>query len=231
MSSFLRSLAPFAFGACGAALIIGSGAVLAQSAPAETTTATAPRPPMRGPMGDMARADANGDGTLTRAEATAAAESAFARMDANRDGRLTEADRTAAGADHSAAMFARLDSNSDGSISRSEWDAGHSAMAGRMAAAGDGEGPGGRHARHGRRGGRGMGGPEAMMRRADANGDQAVDRSEFVAGALRRFDRQDANSDGSVTADERRAGRRGGRGMGGGEGMFPPPPPPAGDAD
>ena len=79
----------------------------------------------------------------------------------------------------------------------------------------------------------------AMHRLAgmDANGDRAITRDEFVAGALRRFDAADANHDGKVTPEERRAamkarmqemrGRMKGMDMGGMEGgaMTPPPSP------
>lgn len=44
----------------------------------------------------MQRLDIDGDGTLTRAEAVAAATSRFDRLDANRDGTLTREERQAA---------------------------------------------------------------------------------------------------------------------------------------
>jgi hypothetical protein len=42
----------------------------------------------RGPMGPFARADANGDGVVTRAEWIAAANARFDRLDTNKDGKL-----------------------------------------------------------------------------------------------------------------------------------------------
>jgi hypothetical protein len=42
----------------------------------------------RGPMGPFARADANGDGVVTRAEWVAAANARFDRLDTNKDGKL-----------------------------------------------------------------------------------------------------------------------------------------------
>lgn len=42
----------------------------------------------RGPMGPFARADANADGTITRAEWVAAANARFDKLDANKDGKL-----------------------------------------------------------------------------------------------------------------------------------------------
>jgi len=42
----------------------------------------------KGPMGPFARADANGDGTITRAEWVAAANARFDQFDTNKDGKL-----------------------------------------------------------------------------------------------------------------------------------------------
>ena len=60
-------------------------AVLAQTEAAAPPPPPAMAPPARGLM----RADANGDGVVTRAEFLADAAARFDRMDANRDGRLT----------------------------------------------------------------------------------------------------------------------------------------------
>ena len=60
--------------------------------------------------------------------------------------------------------------------------------------------------RHGREGGRG--GPMDMMARADSNGDKAISQSEFRAAAAARFAKADANKDGRITPDERKAGRK-----------------------
>src|SRR3546814_7484322 len=54
---------------------------------------------------------------------------------------------------------------------------------------------------HGMRGGHGM------MMKADTNGDKAISQTEFQTAALARFDAQDANKDGQVTAAERKAAR------------------------
>lgn len=196
---------------------LGTGVAIAQTPP--------PRPDRTAPT--------------TRAEAQSRAEAMFARMDVNRDGRLTPEDRAAGETARHSETFASVDTNSDGNISRAEWDAHHATGHGaggrhggpggdEMAQGGRGEGRGMR----GRRGGRGGRGGDMMMRRADTNNDQAVDRAEFVASALQRFDRGDANRDGTLTAAERDAARaemRGrGRGRGPmGDGDMPPPPPPA----
>ena len=51
-------------------------------------------PPPRGPGGAMMRADANGDGIVTRAEALAEAGTRFDRMDANHDGKIDQSELT-----------------------------------------------------------------------------------------------------------------------------------------
>lgn len=68
-----------------------------------------------------------------------------------------------------------------------------------------------------------------MLARLDTNGDGFVDRAEFRAQAMRRFDRMDANKDGKLDPAERQAARdamgmRGDRGPGAGGDMPPPPP-------
>lgn len=68
---------PFSAG-IAAFVLTSAGIALAQAAP------TSP-PPARGHM----RADANGDGVVTRAEFLAQAGARFDRMDANHDGKLT----------------------------------------------------------------------------------------------------------------------------------------------
>ncbi|MGB7412084.1 MAG: hypothetical protein WA910_13130 [Sphingopyxis granuli] len=164
--------------------------------------------------GPRAMGDADGNGVLTRAEAQAHAAQMFAKLDANGDGKLDAADRAAARAAMQAKMFERLDANKDGSISKAEWDqraAERQAKRGerkekRAAAAGEArEGPRAMRGHHGKRGGHGMRG--GMMMKADTNGDKAISRAEFETAALARFDRLDANKDGQVTAEERKAQR------------------------
>tara|TARA_Y100000815_G_C13046157_1_gene388768 strand:+ start:98 stop:328 length:231 start_codon:yes stop_codon:yes gene_type:complete len=46
-----------------------------------------------------------------------------------------------------------------------------------------------------------------MMAKADTNGDGRLTLQEFQAHALARFDRADADSDGTVTQAERKAAR------------------------
>lgn len=191
-------------------------------------------PVLAAPGGDRNMGDANKDGVLTRAEAEAHAKAMFVKLDVNKDGKLDQADRAARHAERRAQMFDRLDANKDGSISKAEWDQADAARQAKRAewkakrgerAGAPGEG-GERHAMRGHHGGKrgghgGHGGPGGWMK-ADANGDKAISQAEFVAGALARFDRMDANKDGKVTVEERQAMRQAMRDKRGA-----PPAPPA----
>lgn len=175
-----------------AAVVIISGAALAQ---------TAPQPPAETPATQTARPEMTRDAVAGRATAM------FTRLDANADGRIDAADREQRSGDRAGARFDRFDSNSDGAISREEF-----AAAGAMR--GDRGGPG---MARGMRGNGGHG--RAMLARADADSDGAVTRAEFDAAMLARFDAADANSDGTVSREERRAARmEAGRAEGRGEG-------------
>lgn len=197
-----------------------------------------------GPRGGglMMMADANKDGSLTKAELTAALEARFARMDVDRDGKLTQADRDAMRQQRLDERFAALDTDKNGQISKAEFTAGHQARMDRRDEAGKPGGPdarpdagpdGGRHfggrAHRGPGHGMGPGGPGGFGGRGDADKDGAVTKAEFMAGPLAMFDKADTNKDGTVTADEMKAARqamraewKGDRGDRGG-----PPPPPA----
>lgn len=156
-----------------------STAALALSGAAVAQTTTAERP---------ARA---GKPDMTRAEAQAKAEAAFARMDANKDGTLNQADRAA----RHAAMFERMDTDKNGSISRAEFDAMHAKRADQAGEA---------HAGH-RMMRKGPGGQHGMMGGRMGAGGQPITRQAFVDRALTMFDRADANRDGIVTQAERKA--------------------------
>lgn len=161
-----------------------------------------------------AKADTDGNGTLTRAEAQAHATQRFAKMDFNKDGKVDAADRTAKRAEMQAKKFATLDADGNGSISQAEWNnkgaeraAKRAERVAKRAEAGE-VGEGKRHAMrgHGKRGGHhAMHG--GMMAKADTNGDKAISQAEFQTAALARFDAADANKDGQVTAEERKAQR------------------------
>ncbi|MFA7587124.1 MAG: EF-hand domain-containing protein [Novosphingobium sp.] len=148
-------------------------------------------------------------GPITRAEAQTHATEMFTRMDANKDGKIDQADRAA----RQAAMFDRIDTDKDGQISRAEFTAHHQQMGGEHRMGGK---AGGEHRMgHGRMGhgkmdhgqmGHGRMDQGGMMHRmADTNGDGAISQAEFTTAALQRFDRADANKDGIVTVEERRA--------------------------
>lgn len=127
----------------------------------------------------LVAADANGDGRVTAAEMRAAAE--------------------AGRAERTAARFDRLDADRDGVISRAEFEAAPAMRGGR-------KGPSARHM-----GPRAHGEPARAerMHRDRAHGERPdVVIAEARTRAAATFARLDANSDGVVTAEERRAGAR-----------------------
>ncbi|MBB4615861.1 EF-hand domain-containing protein [Novosphingobium taihuense] len=171
--------------------------------------------------------DADGDKTITWAEAKAKSDEMWTKLDVNKDGKLDQADKSAKWAE----KFAVIDTDKNGSISQAEFIAHHQQMKGHEGQAGERKG---RHGRgHGGMRGMMMGGHMAMM--ADANKDGTVTRAEFDAGVKAHFDMADANKDGKITPEERRAsmkammGKMKGPHAGhmGAMGDGPPPPPPA----
>ena len=111
------------------------------------------------------------------------------RQDANHDGVSTRAEAIA----QADARFAQMDTDHDGRITTGEMRAYREALHDRMVASGRDvpvPPPGGR--KH-----------DGMGRRMDPNGDGSVTRDEFEARALKRFDRMDANHDGTIDATER----------------------------
>ena len=168
------------------------------------------------------------DAEITRQQVIDRVDRAFARMDADHDGRFTREEARAAGeqrrAEMQGRMFDRLDANHDGNISRDEFAQAHAMRGGP-----DGPGgPGGRHRRMMMRMGPppgGPGGPDGPemgppppggpdgargpgMRGGRMFGEQGfITREQMRERALARFDRADANHDGTLTAAERRAAR------------------------
>lgn len=173
----------------GAALIATAGVALAQTAPDAT-----------------ARADRNAD--LTRQQVIERADQRFARLDLNRDGRFTPEEgrqlaeqRRTQRADR---MFERLDLNRDGSITREEMGQARAQRAEQRAERGG-------RGHHGRRFMRGHGPRShfAMRSRERMFGEQGfVTAEQMRTRALERFDRMDANRDGTLTAAERRDARQ-----------------------
>jgi len=142
------------------------------------------------------------DKSVTRTELIAQVDARFAKMDVDKDGKLTPADRAAMHKARADARFAALDADKNGQISRAEFDAPGARRGGPDGERGPGKmGRGGKHhgMGHGGHGGPGMGrgGPEGP--KVD------VTLEQFRAEALTRFDKQDANKDGTVTPAERKA--------------------------
>jgi hypothetical protein len=93
---------------------------VAQQAPTDAPIANgqpARQPGTAGGMAGMMRADTNGDGRISRAEADAQASQRFDRMDLNHDGFLTTDEMQGPGA----RMMGRADADHDGKLSRSEF--------------------------------------------------------------------------------------------------------------
>jgi len=123
---------------------------------------------------------------LAAAPAAAAQDSRFARADTDRNGVLSRAEVERALPGY-AARFNDIDRNRDGSLSPDELRAW---QAGRKSADRKGEGGFGEH-----------------FRRADADGDGVLSRSEADKALPRigaKFDRIDANHDGKLSEDELR---------------------------
>lgn len=138
--------------------------------------------------------DANKDGTITRAEATAAAEKRFAEMDADRNGVISQAERDAMHEKMRDEHFKRMDTDGNGQLSLSEFRAAHDRMRSAM-----GDGDMGKH-RHDR----GMG----MMGKGMDRMQGDISKEQFLARPLAMFDRMDANKDGRITAEERDAAHK-----------------------
>jgi len=168
--------------------LTGLGAI-ALAAVAGVATAQVAPAPMR----------ADPDRQITRADFVDVRVARLTALDANSDGTVSVEERAVAmqarRAQRANARFAKLDANSDGAISRAEFDAGHAARPDR--------GP--RADRAGHRGGprhamRGPGRPEAKGRE---RGPVVI--SDVAAKLGERFDKMDANRNGVISAEERRA--------------------------
>ncbi|WP_372706232.1 EF-hand domain-containing protein [Brevundimonas sp.] len=139
------------------------------------------------------RADADADGRLNQAEFVASSVQRLSTADANRDGTVAPGEMRSAArtrmADRADGRFERLDGDDDGMISRAEFDASRAARA-----------QGGPRANNeGRRGQR----DERLPVRMDARAPVVI--AEARTKAEQAFARMDANGDGFVVAEERRA--------------------------
>ncbi|MBV8687457.1 MAG: EF-hand domain-containing protein [Alphaproteobacteria bacterium] len=176
--------------------IVLAGAALAALAPLPASS----QPPFPGRAPDRA---------VTRAEIEARVQARFAQADADHDGFVTRDEVQARGAARAdrfegrrgqgrEALFARLDADRDGVLSREEFDAPRGSLRG-----------GARRERAPGAMMRGGGGFRARIFAAlDGDGDGRVSLREAQSRALRLFERADANRDGTVTPDERRAARQ-----------------------
>ena len=145
---------------------------------------------------DGPRPDPNAD--VTRQQVIERTDQRFSRLDLDSDGRATAEEARQAHeqrrAERAGRMFERLDANSDGSISRAEFDQARAERVERRAE---------------RRPGRGMHGAGHGMHATRAFGEQGfITREQMRERALARFDRVDANRDGTLTAEERRQARQ-----------------------
>ncbi|MGZ8312772.1 MAG: hypothetical protein ACXWUR_11975, partial [Allosphingosinicella sp.] len=145
---------------------------------------------------------------VTRQQVIERTDQRFARLDLNNDGRAT-AEEARQGAqqrhaEHAGQMFDRMDLDHDGSVTRAEFDQARTQMhaqRGERGARGGRGGMRGAHHRQGMRGGHGGRG-EGMF------GEQGfITREQMRERALSRFDRLDANRDGTLTVAERQQGR------------------------
>jgi len=150
------------------------------------------------------RADADGDGRISRAEFVDGRVARLTAIDANRDGSVSAEERQS-GRDTQrnqrvSARFETLDKDGNGALSREEFTTG-AEMRGERAGRGGHHGMGGRDGHGGGHGG-GERGP-----RAEASGSLSI--AEMTTRRATRFDRIDADHDGFVTLQERHAIRDG----------------------
>lgn len=131
--------------------------------------------------------------------------------DANRDGTVTAEEMRAAAqakrAERRTALFERLDADKDGSISRAEFEAPRAdgQRAGQRAGRGERghRGPRAEHAGRGHRGGM-HGGAQRMGRNGEGRAPIVI--AEAEQKAAQAFARLDADHNGTLTVEERRAG-------------------------
>lgn len=204
---------------------IAQTAPVAQPAPAPATPPTTPAP-MAHPMRDK---------VMTRAEVVQMVREHFGQMDANKDGSISS-DEAMQGhrkweehLDHGPggpgmmamhdgpmgdpnAAFDRIDANKDGSISRDEFaKAREQRIERRIVMREDRKELAPKDGKEVHKQVRRMHGPGGfggrMIVMADTDKDGRITQAEAEALALQHFDQMDANKDGQVTPEERRAGK------------------------
>jgi Ca2+-binding EF-hand superfamily protein len=151
---------------------------------------------MAAPEGNRIRFDPTA--SVTRADTLAMAGKRFDRIDTNQDGMIDAAE-----------MAAHREKMQEWRAKRMAARTAAKAEAEASATAGDAAAKTERRERWAKRAGeRGsMGERGSWLNRLDTDGDGMISRDEFVAPALKRFDRADADGDGVVTPEERAAMR------------------------
>ena len=179
----------------GAALVVVTGVAIAQ------------------PQSDT-RPDRNAD--FTRQQVIERVDQRFARLDLDRDGRFTREEsqqrREQRREERAGRMFDRLDLNHDGNIGRAEFDQARARLREERVERREQGAERGEH--RGMRGMRGMHGPRRGFRGMRGErwerlfGEQGfITLEQMRERALARFDRLDADRNGTVTMPERQQAR------------------------
>jgi hypothetical protein len=152
--------------------------------------------------------DVNGNGTVTKAEATTVANARFAKMDADGNGSIDAADKAA----RVKARFAKMDTDGNGAVTEAEFMAAdaarmqdrlqHKAAMGERGDGGRGGHRGGRHGRGGHMGSVGNWG------QADIDGDKAISRTEYDKATQARFAAKDKDNNGEISNAEMQSARQ-----------------------
>ena len=122
-------------------------------------------------------------GSFALSGAALAGDDKLDRLDADKDGKITAAEYTA-GAKTS---FDKLDANADGKVTAAEMDAAYTTSKPGVGAAK-------------------VPSSAEKIKSLDTDGDGALSSVEHEAGSRTMFDQLDANKDGSLTAEEIKAG-------------------------